>query len=157
IRHGLPSLLAIRQLLFESPEVRQLTIEALKLGKWDSALLTFLFSLVAIGREHGAQIDLGSLPEDASSLVELALSGQRPASTLDAKRNRTLVTQLGEAVLREGRAVTRLVTFFGDSSLALLRLLRGRARYRSTDLILAIEGCGACAFPIVSIISLLVG
>ena len=47
--------------------------------------------------------------------------------------------------------------FLGEAWLALGKLARGRARFRSSDLILFIQECGVDALPIVCLISLLVG
>jgi phospholipid/cholesterol/gamma-HCH transport system permease protein len=47
--------------------------------------------------------------------------------------------------------------FVGESTVAFLKLLRGKAQYRRADLGLIIEACGAQALPIVTLISFLVG
>jgi phospholipid/cholesterol/gamma-HCH transport system permease protein len=157
IRHGLPSLIAIRQLFSPASEVRQITIEAAKLGKWDSALLAFLSSVEMLCREHGARLDLETLPQGVRTLIQLAAAVPGRTGEPEKRGRQSFVARLGEAALREGRAVSRLVTFLGESTIGLFLLLRGRARYRPTDLFLTIQECGAEAFPIVSVISLLVG
>jgi phospholipid/cholesterol/gamma-HCH transport system permease protein len=157
IHHGLPPLGAVRQLFGPTPQVRQITIDATRLGNWDSALLAFLSSVESLCREHGAEMNLEALPRGVRSLIQqaTAVPGRKGGPAKNA--HSSFVTRIGEATLREARAVSRLVTFLGESSIALLRLLQGRARYRRTDLFLTIQECGAQAFPIVSIISLLVG
>ena len=50
-----------------------------------------------------------------------------------------------------------MLEFIGASSVAFVKLLRGKARFRSTDMFLTIEACGGQALPIVSLISFLVG
>ncbi len=50
-----------------------------------------------------------------------------------------------------------MVAFLGEAFLAFIQLLRGRARFRRSDLVLIIQECGAQALPIVSLISALVG
>ncbi len=157
IRHGLPSLATIRQLLGQAPKVRRIAVDATSLGKWDSALLAFLFSLDTLCHEHSAEIDLGALPQGVRSLIQLATAVPGRTGGSDQSGRPSFTTRLGEAVLRETRGASRLVTFLGESVIALFRLLQGRARYRPTDLFLTIQECGAQAFPIVSIISLLVG
>ena len=47
--------------------------------------------------------------------------------------------------------------FLGESAAAFLRLLRGKAMYRPTDLGLIMEACSGKALPIVTLISFLVG
>jgi phospholipid/cholesterol/gamma-HCH transport system permease protein len=157
IHHGLPSLGTVRQLFGPTPQVRQITIDAAHLGNWDSALLAFLSSVESLCREHGAEMNLEALPQGVRSLIQLATAV--PGRTGGPAKNvhSFFVTRIGEATLRKARAVSRLVTFLGESAIALLLLLKGRARYRPADLFLTIQECGAQAFPIVSIISLLVG
>jgi phospholipid/cholesterol/gamma-HCH transport system permease protein len=55
------------------------------------------------------------------------------------------------------RSSADMLAFIGDATLAFGRFLKGRARFRSTDLTLIIQECGADALPIVSLISLLIG
>jgi phospholipid/cholesterol/gamma-HCH transport system permease protein len=50
-----------------------------------------------------------------------------------------------------------MLEFLGGASLAFLRLLRGRASFRGSDLALLLQECGAQALPIVTLISFLVG
>jgi len=50
-----------------------------------------------------------------------------------------------------------MVTFVGEAVQAFLDLIRGKARFRKTDLVLTIQECGAQALPIVTLISFLVG
>ncbi len=50
-----------------------------------------------------------------------------------------------------------MLEFLGDAVIAVLRLLRGKAQYRRTDLGLIMQAVSAEALPIVSLISLLVG
>jgi phospholipid/cholesterol/gamma-HCH transport system permease protein len=47
--------------------------------------------------------------------------------------------------------------FMGEATVAFLRLLRGKAQYRRTDLWLIMESCSGQALPIVALISFLVG
>ena len=55
------------------------------------------------------------------------------------------------------RSVLESLDFLGESSVAFLRLLRGKASFRRSDLTLLLQECGAQGLPIVSLISLLVG
>src|SRR5262249_7749394 len=49
------------------------------------------------------------------------------------------------------------IAFLGEGVLALVTLLRGRARFRISDLFLVIQDCGPRALGIVSLISFLIG
>jgi phospholipid/cholesterol/gamma-HCH transport system permease protein len=50
-----------------------------------------------------------------------------------------------------------MLHFLGEVTLSLLRLLRGRAQYRRSDLLLVLQDVGPHALPIVALISFLVG
>jgi phospholipid/cholesterol/gamma-HCH transport system permease protein len=59
--------------------------------------------------------------------------------------------------LRSCRALTDVFAFTGELALSIARLIRGRAKIRSSDVWDVIQECGWKALPIVSLISLLVG
>ena len=50
-----------------------------------------------------------------------------------------------------------LLGFIGEAILALVKLLRGQARFRPVELIMLIQECGVQALPIVTLICFLVG
>jgi phospholipid/cholesterol/gamma-HCH transport system permease protein len=50
-----------------------------------------------------------------------------------------------------------MLGFIGEATLTFVRLFRGRARFRRSDLALIIQECGPQALPIVTLISFLVG
>jgi phospholipid/cholesterol/gamma-HCH transport system permease protein len=64
---------------------------------------------------------------------------------------------VGEKAIELSQSTAETVGFFGEAFSAFLRFLRGRARFRRSDLLLFIEDCGADALPIVTLISALVG
>jgi phospholipid/cholesterol/gamma-HCH transport system permease protein len=155
IQQQLPSLAAVRQLFAEAKDLRSLAVEASDLGAWDSALLTFLLSLDALCHERGVVLDSEAMPAGVRRLTALAASS--PARASAAKAPQSFVAHVGEMALREVRTLGRSVTFLGECTMALARLLRRQARYRVSDLLLLVQQCGAQALPIVTIISLLVG
>ena len=64
---------------------------------------------------------------------------------------------LGEQSLAFSRDAKATVTFVGESVQAFGALLRGKARFRGTDLALVLQDVGPAALPIVTLISFLVG
>jgi phospholipid/cholesterol/gamma-HCH transport system permease protein len=68
-----------------------------------------------------------------------------------------LVARLGAGVIAIGGETSRMLAFVGEAVLAFLALLRGRARFQTSDLALIIQECGPRALPIVTLISFLVG
>ena len=67
------------------------------------------------------------------------------------------LARVGEATLEAGKSAGEMLSFIGEAFLAFIKLLRGKARFRRSDLTLLIQECGAQALPIVSLISVLVG
>jgi len=157
IRDGVPSVNEIARLLAPPSAVRRMTVEAAGLIQWDSALLSFLFAAAALCRERGLAAEFGALPTDVRSLLELATAAPRHTGPKAARRRPSFIARTGAVTAQQTRAVLRFVAFLGETVVAFGKLLSGRARYRSTDLALTIQECGAQALPIVSVISLLVG
>src|SRR5262249_61628504 len=67
------------------------------------------------------------------------------------------LARIGAAALATTTAVATGITFLGESLLALGALLRGRARFRTSDLFLVMQDCGPRALGIVTLISFLIG
>jgi phospholipid/cholesterol/gamma-HCH transport system permease protein len=156
IGNELPSADEVRNGL-ESTPVRRMAFEACGLTGWDSALLTFLLKVREYAAQKKIQIVDEGLPQGASRLIALALAvPERKGARREAKRDPFLV-RVGEEGLRFFRSTGEMVGFIGEAALAFLKLLRGRARFRSSDLVLFLQECGSEALPIVSLITLLVG
>jgi phospholipid/cholesterol/gamma-HCH transport system permease protein len=97
------------------------------------------------------------LPQGARRLIALALAvPERKGARKEAKRDPFLV-RVGEEGLRFFQSTGEMVGFIGEAAIAFVNLLRGRARFRSSDFVLFLQECGSEALPIVSLISLLVG
>ena len=141
----------------ESGAVRRLAFETHGLVDWDSALLTFLLKVRDTAARKQIPIVDEGLPQGARRLIALALAvPERKGARKEATRDPFLV-RVGEEGLRFFRTAGEMVGFIGEASSAFLNLLRGRSRFRFSDLVLFIQECGSEALPIVSLISLLVG
>ena len=68
----------------------------------------------------------------------------------------SFLTHVGSETVDFFRAAGEMLVL-GDTVIAFLNLLRGRAQYRKSDLWLVVESCGGQALPIVSLICFLVG
>jgi phospholipid/cholesterol/gamma-HCH transport system permease protein len=156
IHQKLPSLAGVQRLFTEAKDLRRLAVEAADLKGWDSALLSFLFSLETLCRDRGIMLDSGALPAGLRRLTALASSS--PQSRSDrAKARPSFLARVGAAAIDEAGALRRSVAFLGESMIGLGSFIRGRARYRRSDLLTLMEECGAQALPIVTVISLLIG
>ena len=156
IGRDLPSAEEIRQRM-ESTPVRRVAFETREMRDWDSALLTFLLKLRDYAAQKQIQVADEGLPQGARRLMALALAvPERKGARRESKRE-PFLSRVGEEGLQFFRSAGEMVGFLGEAFLAFLKLLRGRARFRSSDLVLFLQECGAEALPIVSLISLLVG
>lgn len=152
-----PSLDVFRTAIGQSPPIHRLVIDASKLHKWDSALLSFVSHLERFGRENGIAIESGTLPLEARHIINLAgrSLGDEPPARGAPQQN--FIQRIGEGAIGKAKGLRRPVDFIGSSMMALGLFFAGRARYRALDLFAMIEECGARALPIVGVISLLVG
>ncbi len=152
----IPSADEVRKQLEVRP-VRRIAFDTRDLAEWDSILLTFLLKVQKYAAQNQVQFSDEGLPEGARGLISLALAvPERKGARREEKRDPFLV-RVGEESLRFFRSAGEMVSFIGEAFSAFLRLVRGKARFRFSDLVLFIQDCGADALPIVSLISLLVG
>ncbi len=126
------------------------------LHTWDTRLLAWLAALQAACTERGVAIDLDGLPEGVRRLLRLA-EAVPPAPPMPVGAHPPWIARVGEAALRTGSGLHGAVAFVGEFAEACGAAVRGRARFRGADLALAVQACGADAFPIVSLISFLSG
>lgn len=135
---------------------RQLKIAA-DISSWDSRLPSFLYRIVNHCREHGIAVHSEELPAGVQALLKLACTvPERLDAHRDAGKNGWL-TQFGNRVIALGDDALDLLHFIGETMQAGAALALRKARFRSIDLLIAIQDAGASALPIVTLISLLVG
>jgi phospholipid/cholesterol/gamma-HCH transport system permease protein len=137
--------------------IRELGFRDAGLRGWDSTLLTFVLDLRARCIARSIAFDPSGLPEGVRRLVELATAVPERTGTRQSGARDSFVASTGRWAIAEWKAAGRAVRFLGESMLAFVAFMTGRARYRRTDLWLAIQECGAQALPIVTVISLLIG
>lgn len=137
--------------------IRRLVFEASELADWDSGLLTFVSGISKSCAELDIAVDDSRLPPGAQRLLEMASAVPEQKITGRQIGRQGPFAQVGEATLEFFRGAPQMLGFLGEVVLSLLRLLSGRARFRSRDLWLEIEEVGPRALPIVSVISFLVG
>lgn len=146
---------AIRQL--DSTEPPQLLkFDSHSITGWDTSLAVFLRQLLLYCQARGIGVDQGGLPPGVQRLLTLAAT--TPArSGSNASTEESLLNQVGETAIDLWHGAPRTLRFIGDSAIALLNTLRGRARFRRSDVGLLLQDAGPQALPIVSLISFLVG
>ena len=153
---GLPAGQEPLPLVQSLPRGSRLVLEDAGIGDWDSLLVAFVRTTALIARDHGVGVDASSLPEGTRKLIDLAAAvppqgGDRPAED-DA-----LTARVGRIALGVRDTASDATEFLGEVVEAFGTFLRGRARFRRVDLMLALESAGAGALGLVALINFLVG
>jgi phospholipid/cholesterol/gamma-HCH transport system permease protein len=152
-----PAVAELQRQLEAEAHVERLTFDTQHLGAWDSTLLTFLRRIEDICERRQITVDRAGLPEGIRRLLDLAAAVPERREARRGDAGDTLLARIGKGGLEAVEAARQMLEFLGESFLAFLRLLRGRASFRASDLFLLLQECGAQALPIVTLISFLVG
>jgi len=157
IGQELPTASQVQNQLESEPPVRRIILDARELKSWDSGLLTFLIKVINQCSREKIQVDSKWLPHGVQRLLALASAVPEKKDTGREAARKSFLTRIGESTIAFGQSAVEMLGFIGEASLAFLKLLRGKARFRRSDFIMTIQECGVQALPIVSLISLLVG
>jgi phospholipid/cholesterol/gamma-HCH transport system permease protein len=128
-----------------------------ELATWDSALISFLVATYDFCQAHGIEHDQGGLPAGVRRLVELAEAVPEKQGARAGTKRSPFFARIGDRTLGYTSVITQTLTFIGDATVALSKVVRRSARYRTVDLAENISDCGPSAVGIVSLISFLVG
>ncbi len=157
LRGGLTPVDAVARALATPPAPRRVAFDARALGDWDSALLAFVSSVSALCRARGIAADRQGLPAGLQRLLTLAEAVPEKEGARTETHSPAALARVGAATFAVGTSLTDLLTFVGEATVAVGKLVRGRARFRVSDFILFVQQAGAEALPIVTLISFLVG
>ena len=153
IQDGLPSSNEVQNQTESHPPVRRITFDTQEITDWDSGLLTFLTRVVDQSTRKQIQMDRAGLPSGVKRLLALAEAVPEKEGARAQSTRPSFLVQVGTAIIGTGNALLELLGFLGEVTLTFFKLLRMKARYRTSDLMLLIQGCGADALPIVTLIS----
>ena len=123
----------------------------------DSSLVVYLRQLAASAHAAGVELDDTALPEGVRRLLRLADAVPERKGARRGKQSDPWLARVGIRAQRGWADLVSSIRFVGELTLAFVAMLRGRARYRKSDLRAVFHECGPGALPIVSLISLLVG
>ena len=155
--NALPSAERFKERLLGSPAARNVSFDTGGLTGWDSGLLTFLVKVMAVCAEAGVAMESAGLPSGAQRLLALATAVPERKGARRGEAKTSFLDQLGGSALAFGKGIHEMTSFIGEACIAFARLAAGKARFRSSELFLIMQECGAQALPIVSLISVLVG
>lgn len=143
--------------LHQKSGLRKVVFDTRKLGAWNSSLLTFLLNIHSFCASHNIEMTRSGLPRGVERLLSLALAVPEKKDARSGPQKAHWVDRIGAWALDRVLAALEMVRFIGEVWVACMKMVRGSAHFRMTDLMLFIQQCGSQALPIVSLISLLVG
>lgn len=152
-----PSPAAVALELARLPRAQRVEFDTVQLGKWDSGLLVFLMNVFDRCATAGVVVDQQRLPAGIRRLLELATAVPEQQGARRESQHVPFLARVGDLTERKVEAKMDALTFLGEVQAALIQMLRGKARFRRSDLIQAVHECGVQALGIVSLISVLVG
>jgi phospholipid/cholesterol/gamma-HCH transport system permease protein len=135
---------------------RPISFETESLAAWDSSLLIFLLEARDHCEEHGVGFDTGGLPERISRLLDLARAVPDRVDESEPERAGR-VERLGTAGLSLWDATMDAVTFTGQVTDSMIRLVLRRTRMRWREFWVVVQSNSSGALGIVTIIALLIG
>lgn len=153
----LPDAQEIDKQLKMSPQVKRIVFKSENLKSWDSMLLTFLVRVRALAAQKNITLEENELPEGVQRLLTLAAKVPERKREQKEQASIPVIEKLGDSAVVFWRSLLDMVDFIGEATVALIRLVTGKAQFRRSDLLFIIQQCGADALPIVSLISILVG
>ncbi|WP_020405248.1 MlaE family ABC transporter permease [Hahella ganghwensis] len=147
----------ITRVLDESVQIKKIVVDGQSLGKWDSALVSFLFQLTNLARKKSLILDHQSLPEGAVRMLSLATAVPKSTGSSRKHTHWSFVDRIGLRVVWIFREFLRFVDFLGESLFACHRFVLGKAVYRREDLLFFLQDAGPSSLGIVTLISVLIG
>ncbi|MDH5758426.1 MAG: ABC transporter permease [Gemmatimonadota bacterium] len=127
------------------------------LGEWDTSILAFLTSASRLARERHVTIDPAGLPQGLRRLLALAEAVPEKDGARSTVSDDPFIDRIGELVIETHQLFRSDLHFLGQLALTLGRFLRGRARFRGSDLALLVQQSGFEALPIVTLVTFLLG
>jgi phospholipid/cholesterol/gamma-HCH transport system permease protein len=152
-----PSSENVRAELTARPPVRGIVFNTDGLSFWDSSILTFLVDIMKHCVEEGIKIKSDGLPTGVRQLIDLATAVPKKEDAQKSVVDESVLSRVGSEAIQFVKSTGELISFVGVTSIAIARLIQGKARFLSSDLWLLIQETGIQAVPIVSLISFLVG
>jgi phospholipid/cholesterol/gamma-HCH transport system permease protein len=157
LEDGLPPLADVeRELTAAKPTV--LAFDTRDLAAWDSAVLAFVAGSSKLARERGVAVDPSGLPDGLRRLLALAEAVPEKQDARGAEEEEDdFVERIGERAIATERLFRSDLTFLGQLVYSVGRALKGKARFRWSDLALLVQQAGFEALPIVTLVTFLLG
>lgn len=136
---------------------QHLSFDCDQLGQWDTGLMTFLVGLLRYCQHNAIVVDQSALPEGVRKLLKLAFAVPERRSERRAVLGQPMLAKIGSVTIEMHRSWNDMLSFTGEVFSSFLKLFRGQAPFRRSDLLFQLETAGPSALFIVTLISILVG
>ncbi|MDM8535911.1 ABC transporter permease [Desulfobacterales bacterium HSG17] len=153
----LPSLDNVAYQIKSASNIKTLSFETDKISDWDTGLLTFVIKIIDLCNVSKIQVDKKGLPTGVQRLLALATAVPERKGARRTGTKQPWLARVGTSSSEVFNNAVDMVKFTGEVTLAFMKMLTGKARFRLSDLGLIIQECGPQGLPIVSLISVLVG
>jgi phospholipid/cholesterol/gamma-HCH transport system permease protein len=129
------------------------------LGRWDSALVAFIWSLQGcmLPGGHALELDLAGLPEALRRLLALTRAEHEQHDVEHPEAHGGILEQTGAWVLRGWGGLTGMIELLGATVLSIPPALRGTAGTRFSDVMAEMYNGGIRAIGIIAVVNSLVG
>ncbi len=138
-------------------KIKRIKFDSTRLGMWDSEILTFLSKVKSFAEKEKIIFDDAALPDGVKKLLRLAAAVPVVEEAEKHDVDLPILDRIGTATLRVEGSAKEMIAFVGEITLSIGRLLRGKAMFQRSDLLLYTQQAGAQALPIVTLINLLIG
>jgi phospholipid/cholesterol/gamma-HCH transport system permease protein len=156
MRATLPGLNAVEKALKEGTPPR-MEFDTSALGEWDSGFVSFILKCHALCERHRVKFAEETLPPGVRKLIRLATAVPEAKDAAHDGDKHSALYRLGDRAIETLAREQDVMTFLGESVLAVFKLLRGKAQLRWSDTWLVIQQCGPEALGVVALINFLVG
>lgn len=157
LQDELPAAAEVEQALEAGPSVRRMALDAQGVTAWDTGLLTFLLRLMQQNQQRQIDTDQTGLPEGMQRLLALATAVPEREGAARSAAHTPLLARIGSHAIAAVTSSREMIDFIGEAALAFIKLLRGQASFRWSDVLALMQASGSQALPIVSLISGLIG
>jgi phospholipid/cholesterol/gamma-HCH transport system permease protein len=127
------------------------------LAHWDSALVSFVWSVQSSVQSRGLTMDTSGLPEALRRLLALANAEHGEDLVDEPVAKPRLRERIGIWVFRDLCGLTAMADLLGDTVLSIAPALRKRGGTRLSDVIGQMQASGIGALGIVAVVNSLVG
>ncbi|MFM7142539.1 MAG: MlaE family ABC transporter permease [Alphaproteobacteria bacterium] len=136
---------------------RRVVYDGTGIGRWDSALLTFLERLETTLHASKIRSDRAGLPEGVQRLMTLAEAVPEKKGARAGATRTSWLERVGDSARSGWESAWGFLDFLGQATIAFVSMLRLKARVPVADVLLFVQNTGIEALGIVSLISFLVG